>query len=314
MSVNRNAAFMMRQCPIGRARWISINPWQVKLRCAAEACWKLAAAPVGLPGRQDSGEKPMIRIMSFNIRYSLADDGINGWDNRKALVIDRIRAADPDLLGLQECRDDHQAVYIRENLPDYQFYGVPRGGGDQTALEMAPVLFRKSSFQHMQSGHFWLSQTPQIPGSKSWDSAFARTATWVQLFHPASSTTLIFLNTHFDYQPGAIRGAARLLKQWAKQNLSNTPVIITGDFNADKTSAAYHRLTGDGKLVDVYREIHPDAADDITFHGFGHPELYSSIDWILASRAFQPRAAVIDTSHSAGRYPSDHYPLIAELD
>jgi endonuclease/exonuclease/phosphatase family metal-dependent hydrolase len=81
----------------------------------------------------------MIRVMSFNIRYGLANDGDNHWHNRKELALDRIRAFAPDLLGLQECRDDHQAEFVRANLPDHHFYGIHRGGPGDTALEMAPA-------------------------------------------------------------------------------------------------------------------------------------------------------------------------------
>lgn len=86
---------------------------------------------------------PILRVMSFNIRYGLAEDGHNRWEKRKELVLGCIREHRPDLLGLQECRDDAQADYLRKNLPDYHFHGVRRGGGDQTDLEMAPVLFHR---------------------------------------------------------------------------------------------------------------------------------------------------------------------------
>ena len=94
----------------------------------------------------------MLRVMSFNIRYRLAPDGPNCWEARKPLVIERVRAFDPHLLALQECRDDEQAAYVRESLPEWDFYGVPRGGGDQTALEMAPVLFKRSEFERVDAG------------------------------------------------------------------------------------------------------------------------------------------------------------------
>jgi endonuclease/exonuclease/phosphatase family metal-dependent hydrolase len=90
--------------------------------------------------------------MSFNIRYGTAEDGENRWKRRKPLIIERIMAFDPDLLGLQECRDDEQALYIRSNLPEYVFYGVQRGGDNGTALEMAPVLFKRRSFSLIQKG------------------------------------------------------------------------------------------------------------------------------------------------------------------
>ena len=69
----------------------------------------------------------MIKVMSFNIRYGLADDGENHWNNRKSLALARIQAFGPDLLGLQECRDDAQADFVRANLPDYHFFGTPSG-------------------------------------------------------------------------------------------------------------------------------------------------------------------------------------------
>ena len=105
----------------------------------------------------------MIKLLSFNIRYGLADDGENHWERRKSLVIDRIRAFDPDLLGLQECRDDSQSAFMKANLQEYDFLGVPRGGESVTAPEMAPILIKKSAFQIKQWEVFWLSETPNIP-------------------------------------------------------------------------------------------------------------------------------------------------------
>jgi endonuclease/exonuclease/phosphatase family metal-dependent hydrolase len=255
----------------------------------------------------------MVRVMSFNIRCANCDDGENNWENRKSLVLGRIQSFQPDLLGIQECRDDAQAEFVKRNLKEYQFYGVQRGGAGDTALEMAPVLFRKSSFQIIQSGHFWLSETPQIPGSKSWDSVFARTATWVQLLHQPSGRTLVFLNTHFDYQPTAIQGAALLLRQWVERTVQQYSLILTGDFNADKNSSAYQCLTGDGMLLDVHRQVRSNGKDEPTFHGFGQPTELSPIDWMLASDHFEVDNALVDTSHEGNHYPSDHYPILADL-
>lgn len=159
----------------------------------------------------------MLKVMTFNIRYRLAQDGINNWDKRKPLVIERIRAFAPDLIGMQECRDDEQAVFIQTELPDYHFYGVRRGGDDETTLEMAPILIRKHAFEIEEMGVFWLSETPDVAGSKSWHTHFARIATWARLIHKGSGKRLIFLNTHFDYQPEAILGGARLLAKWTEK-------------------------------------------------------------------------------------------------
>lgn len=255
----------------------------------------------------------MLQVMSFNIRYALADDGPNRWELRKQQVIERIRVFQPDLLGMQECRDDAQAEYIRRELADWHFYGVPRGGGDQTALEMAPILFKKSAFKPLQQGCFWLSTTPHVPGSKSWGSHFARTATWARLQHLASGRRLVFLSTHFDLQPAAILESARLLKEWADQVVQQDALIITGDFNSDKNSAAYHCLTEDRTLADAYRCVQPAGSDEATFHAFGQAAPSTPIDWILVSPHFEVLSASIDRHQESGLYPSDHYPLGVQL-
>ncbi len=253
----------------------------------------------------------MLNLMSFNIRYGLADDGINQWDNRKSLVIERIKTFDPDLLGLQECRDDFQAEFIKNNLPGYEFFGVPRGGGSVTALEMAPVLFKSSAFRLITQGCFWLSETPNGPGSMSWGSTFPRTATWVQLIHETSGKEFVFLNTHFDYEPTAIEASARLLQRWITQTTEKHPVIVTGDFNADKNSSAYRHLTTKAGVVDIFRQIHSDGENEGTFHGYGLAN--DPIDWMLASDSFEAVSVEIDRYHAENIYPSDHYPIRAVL-
>lgn len=255
----------------------------------------------------------MLNVMSFNIRYGLADDGNNCWENRKSLVIDRIKAFDPDLLGIQECRDDFQAEFIKNNLQEYEFYGVRRASEGNTALEMAPVLFKKSDFQLVQKRCLWLSETPQIPGSLSWGSTFPRTVTWVQLMHRESGKEFIFLNTHFDYVLSAIDASARLLQEWSVQMNEKHPVIVTGDFNANKDSFAYRQLTAETGLSDAYRQFHPNNANEGTYHGFGQADELIPIDWILASDSFEVVSAEIDRCHEGDTYPSDHYPVQAKL-
>jgi len=256
----------------------------------------------------------MIRVMSFNIRYGLAADGVNHWHRRKRLALAGIRAFGPDLLGLQECRDDEQAEYIRQGLPDYHFFGVHRQGPGDTALEMAPLLFRKAAFTLLDSGFFWLSETPEIPGSMSWDSAYPRTVSWARLACRTTGTVLTYANTHFDYEPAAIDGDARCLRRWLDQVGRNTPLVVTGDFNADKASAAYRLLTGDNALIDAFRQVHPHGQDETTYHAYGREEERAAIDWILASDHFRVLEAQIDRTREGALFPSDHYPITAVLD
>lgn len=290
--------------------------WQLLTLLKTIFCTILFTLPsqLSIRGWDIHNEEFMIRVMSFNIRYGLANDGKNQWENRKALVLARIKNFSPSLFSLQECRDDFQADYIKENLiSEYQFYGVRREGDGNSGLEMSPILFRSSEFQLIQTGHFWLSETPQIPGSKSWGSAFARTVTWAELKHTSSKYPFLYVNTHLDYQPTATYNMAQILQQWIEKVSCIHPVILTGDFNSDKHSPTYQCLTNTGTLFDVYQQAHPTHADDATFHGFGQPGAENSIDWILASRHFQVVSSEIDTYHEANLYPSDHYPITAIL-
>jgi len=260
------------------------------------------------------GNRAMIKVMSFNIRYGLANDGENHWNNRKSLALARVHAFGPDLLGLQECRDDAQADFVRGSLPDYHFLGIHRQGPGDTALEMAPLLFRQSAFRLLDTGCFWLSDTPEVAGSKSWGSDYPRTVSWTSLACQPTGAVLTYVNTHFDYQPTAIDGDARCLRQWLDQIRQETPLIVTGDFNANKDSNAYRLLTGDGMLIDAFRQVHPNVDDEATFHAFGRQEEMAPIDWILVSDHFRVVDAQIDRSREGNLFPSDHYPVTAVLD
>ena len=256
----------------------------------------------------------MLRVMSCNLRYGLAADGDNRWERRRHLALARIRAFAPDLLGLQECRDDDQAACIRAGLADCQMLGVHRLGPGDTALEMAPVVFRSGRFDLVAAGWCWLSETPEVPGSHSWDAAFPRTLTWVRLGCRQSGRELVFANTHFDYQPAALVGNARTLRHWLDDTVGERPLILTGDFNAGKDSPAYHLLTDDGRLRDAYATVHPANPDAPTFHGFGQAAPPTAIDWILVSPHFRVLDAWIDRTRQGELYPSDHYPLAAVVD
>ncbi len=256
----------------------------------------------------------MIRVITFNIRYGRAPDGENRWERRRRLALDRIQACAPDLLGLQECRADGQARYVRRNLPGHAFFGVPRGGEGETSLEMAPWLVRKASFAILEKGCFWLSETPSLPGSTGWDGVFPRTLSWARLRHLPSQRELTYANTHFDYQPAAIDGASQLVAEWIDQTLARSALILSGDFNIGKDSPAYQRLTAPGRLADAHRLANPGQPDLGTFHAFGLPFIQAPIDWLLVSEHFQALDAGVDTSREGNLFPSDHYPLWAALD
>ena len=269
----------------------------------------------------------ILRVMSFNIRTITARDYRHAWNLRKHLVIKRVHAFDPDLLVLQECQEGEQEQFIREQLPDYEFIGVRRGDDSRTGREMAPLLFRKEAFDLLDSGHFWLSKTPERQGSKLLGAVFPRTATWAALRPKGSSDrTLYFFNTHFDYIPLILPGAAQILRERVAAIASEMPTVITGDFNTPAGGAAHRILTtpyedaeqdGDAPeftLADVSVNGRTTSGEQSgTIHKFGLINRPLIIDWILASNHFSVLDAAVDDFDDKGLYPSDHFPVTATL-
>ena len=263
-----------------------------------------------------------LRVMSFNIRYGSARDGVNRWENRKDIVAQVIKDLDPDIVGTQETLD-FQAEFLKSQLPDHTYVGRSREA-NPTRGEQCGILFRKARFDLLASGHFWLSETPSKPGSQSWDSSLPRMATWLQLWDKATQQSFYVVNTHFDHRGSQARHeAAKLLRRFASRlPLAPKHIVVTGDFNAAETSLPYQALFGDTTtdseplltLRDTYRVRHPEKLpSEGTFGGFKGPSDGGRIDWIGCSASFQVSDASIIRKSYQGKYPSDHFPVIAEL-
>jgi endonuclease/exonuclease/phosphatase family metal-dependent hydrolase len=262
-----------------------------------------------------------VRVMSFNIRYGTAQDGENHWDRRKDFLVATIRAYDPDLLGTQETLA-LQRDFLADQLVHYDHLGVGREDG-RTKGEMMALFYKRDRFEKLDGGHFWLSETPDQVGSKSWDSSLPRMVTWVKLRdrRQADAPPLVFFNTHFDHLgPTARLESARLLRQKVTTLAKDCSVIVTGDFNTDDGSPPYQALFGPADdqpspVVDCYRRVHPDRVpDEGTFSGFQADTTRGArIDWIGASRDWQITAAAIDRTTEDGRTPSDHFPVTTIL-
>jgi endonuclease/exonuclease/phosphatase family metal-dependent hydrolase len=262
-----------------------------------------------------------VRVMSFNIRYGTAADGDNHWDKRKDFLAATITEFDPDLLGTQETLAS-QRDFLALKLTDYASFAAGRDDG-KDAGEMAALFYRKARFEKTDGGHFWLSPTPEKPGSKGWDTALPRVATWVKLKDRVDTAALpvFFLNTHFDHRGTMARfEAARLIRQKIGELGKDCRVVVTGDFNAGEGSEPYGALfmDSDGKsspVIDTFRRAHPTRGkDEGTFSGFKSSQITGPrIDWIACSRDWEVRLAGIDRTIRDGRTPSDHFPVTAVL-
>ncbi len=274
-------------------------------------------APAGVP---PESAHP-VRVMSFNIRYGTANDGENHWNERKTFLVDTILAFDPDLLGTQETLAA-QRDFLVKHLAGYEVFGAGRDDGKDGG-EMAALFFRKARFEKIDGGHLWLSDTPEKVGSKGWDAALPRIATWVKLKDRTATDALpvFFLNTHFDHRGTRARlESARLIRKAIDDLGKDCRVIITGDFNSGEGSDPYQALFGDldskpSKLVDTFRVRQPKRSkDEGTFSEFKASAVTGArIDWIACSRDWDIRLAGIDRTERAGRTPSDHFPVTAVL-
>ncbi|TWT73982.1 Endonuclease/Exonuclease/phosphatase family protein [Allorhodopirellula solitaria] len=261
--------------------------------------------------------------MSFNIRYGKAKDGENHWEKRKLLVAQTIQAFSPDLLGTQETLG-FQKQFLEGKLPEYASIGIGRQDGGQQG-EMTAIFYRSDRFERLDEGHFWLSETPEVVGSKSWDSSLPRMCSWVKLRDRRSDgPAILFVNTHFDHRgPDARKESARLLGEKISDLGEGCRCVLTGDFNAGAGSQPHQILfaesspdnSGGITLVDTFAAAHPDATDaEATFSGF-RPNVTKGarIDWIAVTPDWTIESAEIDRTEYDGRTPSDHYPITATL-
>ena len=281
----------------------------------------LAAALFTLAGNIDAGGKMPVKVMSFNIRYGTAKDGENHWDKRRAFLAATIKAFAPDLLGTQETLA-FQRDYLAGKLSGHHVFGVGREDGKEDG-EMTAVYWNKDRFTKLGGGHFWLSETPSKVGSRGWDAALSRMATWLKLADRkgADAKPILFVNTHFDHKgtKAKLESAELLRRQIAKLG-AGCSVIVTGDFNSDEGSDPYKALFGapEGKkapVVDSYRVVHPQhAKGEGTFSSFkAGASNGKRIDWIGCSRDWTVQSADIDHASKDGRTPSDHFPVNAVL-
>jgi endonuclease/exonuclease/phosphatase family metal-dependent hydrolase len=248
-----------------------------------------------------------VRVMTYNIRLDTPVDSINQWPKRTQKVFDLIRKYDPDILGIQEAIH-HQLMDLLKNLPQYDYVGVGRDDG-KTKGEYSAILFKKERFTVLQQGTFWLSETPEVPGSKSWDAAITRVASWAKLRDKKTKKDFLSINTHFDHiGKEARRHSAGLLKTKANELGKDLPVIITGDFNCTRSDPPYSTIMNpDGiKLID------PLPGEPVgTFCGFKVNGIECrAIDYLFCTEHWTASDYKVVTDNDGKYYPSDHLPVM----
>jgi len=254
-----------------------------------------------------------LRVMSFNVRYPSQDDGPNIWENRRDTLVRTILAKDPDVMGTQELFH-LQGEYIVEKAPAYGWFGISRRGNQED--EHMGVFYKKEKLRLVESGNFWLSETPEIPGSISWDMSLPRMVTWALFERLDNGTRFYFYNTHFAHRredDNARLESAKLLVQRLRALPRDVPVIVTGDFNAPAGEQVYRTLLEAG-LEDAWTKAPTRSGAETTLSRWSGSREGRRIDWILYQGGPTPIEAETVTYNENKRYPSDHYPVLAVFD
>ncbi len=290
-----------------------------------------------------------MKIATFNIRYGTADDGPNRWAARRSILFETIGRLGADILCVQECQP-FQGDEIVLEFPHLGRFGLGRYHGipvnrahEAYSGEHCDILVDTRRYSVERSGTFWHSDTPEVAGSITWGNSLARITTWailVSATEPARERFAVF-NTHFhtgnEYNEYAAK-TVDLITAKMRGIAGGLPHILLGDFNSAPGSEVHRRFTareagGDGgdsksrpsegggaveavrqgaRLIDAWVALGKSEDEAGTGHGFtGIPN--TRIDWILPGDGFTPVS--IEASHfqKDGSYPSDHFPVVAEL-
>ncbi|MBT1702975.1 endonuclease/exonuclease/phosphatase family protein [Chryseosolibacter indicus] len=249
------------------------------------------------------------KVMTYNIRYDTPNDSINRWSNRKQKVFQLLKNYSPDIFGVQEALYN-QVTDIQKNLPGYSYVGVGRDDGKQKG-EFSALFYKADRFKVVKQNTFWLSEKPDKPGSKSWDAAITRIATWALLEDKSNSQRFIVINTHFDHIGEEARlKSAELLKAKAIELAPDIPLIITGDFNCTREEAPYHALTN----TEVIELIDPAPEPVGTFCTFKvNSRECQGIDYIFVTNQWRADGYKVINDNDGKYYPSDHLPVVITL-
>ena len=270
-----------------------------------------------------------VRVMTFNVRGSFhEDDGINAWSNRAPLNVETIERHAPDLIGFQELQKGNLDTY-RERLPEYGYLPGPVAGNNPPH-ELNAIFFDPRRFEVLDSGGFWLSTTPERHSS-SWRTRCTRSAHWANLRCLNTGLSFLHVNTHLDHasEPARVEGCRLILRKIAeiqKGREDTPPIVVTGDFNCAPGSLPHRTFTENGFVDTFLTTGNEDDEDLYTFHAFKGPQYSATrsghgsmrIDWILVKDPRQrirtgSQFIVRDRNEELGIYPSDHYPVLAEL-
>ena len=256
-----------------------------------------------------------LRVASFNIRYATANDGVNAWTYRKDMAASFFGTEQLDFAGLQEALIG-QINDLQAQLPLYAWVGVGRDDGKEKG-EFSPIFYRKDRFELLESGTFWLSETPEVVASKNWDAAITRIATYGKFRNRINGKQILVVNTHFDHVGEISRQeSAKLIAKKMNELAKGLPTLLTGDFNTPLGSPGINTILAlrKPKLYNTHTTSKtPHTGGESSFNGFGKSKPGPYIDFIFSTKHFRTLQHRFVQNVQGEVYISDHWPVVAEL-
>jgi endonuclease/exonuclease/phosphatase family metal-dependent hydrolase len=243
-------------------------------------------------------------------------DGVNQWTYRKQRVAELLERQAPDIFGVQEALAN-QMDDLSQLLPAYRWYGVGRDDAKREG-EFSAIFYRPERMELLRSGTFWLSETPAVPGSRSWDAAITRICSWGMFRDRSAGRTFYVFNTHFDHRGELARlRSLELIRSEAVRLSDGQPYILMGDFNFEPAAAPYG-LVGKSKgwdIRDTYAERFAQGEEPgCTFTGFRvEGAECRRIDHVFVSAGWAVSSFEIDRTNDGTNFPSDHLPVRVDL-
>ena len=252
-----------------------------------------------------------LRVMTFNVRFPSPDDGNNVWENRKHVLVDTIRKYQPDVLGTQELFFA-QGSYIAHELPEYAWFGISRRGNHDN--EHMAIFYKRDRLFVVESGNFWLSETPREAASMSWNVSLPRMVTWAR-FRDVEGEEFYLYNTHFPHRRqdalARVECARVIVGDLRRRVPAFDKLIVMGDFNSAPDGEVHDILSA--KLIDAWESAEERSGPETTMSRWSGNREGRRIDWILYRGNWRATSVeTVDFNHE-GRYPSDHYPVFAVL-
>lgn len=249
--------------------------------------------------------------MTYNIKLDYPKEGENSWTERKEFVLGQIQFYEPDIFGIQEALLN-QMQYLIGKLENYNYVGLGRDGEDKG--EYSAIFYRKDKFNVSKTSTFWLSKTPEKP-SLGWDARFNRICAYGLFYSKSLKSSFWVYNTHLDHEGEIARNESLklIVNRIGELNSDELPVVIMGDFNLEPEAEALKFLKSkffDSKEVSMTKPFGPDG----TFNGFEfHKPVTRRIDYIFVSEKIKTKKHAVLSDSQDCKYPSDHFPVYAEL-